>query len=149
MLFFSPLICWLSFEFVSELLSNDVSFSSKFHIIELTFDYIERSSWFEFFFGVGLGNAVNAIGIGSHNILITFLIETGVVGFVFFVSINVFLMFKLKSDFLIIALPFMISSLSLGSTAIPYYFSLVSICILHRSGFLVVTGLNSSVVKNT
>ncbi|EFD0841140.1 hypothetical protein FE575_15045, partial [Escherichia coli] len=82
--------------------------------------------------GVGLGNAVEVIGMGAHNLFLTFLIETGVIGLLLFLVLLCIMWFYLKEDAIIIMLPFLIASMSLGTTAIPYFFTFTWLCILYK-----------------
>lgn len=111
---------------------NDISFNSKFKILDLSISHIINSDFVTVLLGVGVGNAEHYISIGTHNLLLTYLLETGLVGFVIFLLFLIFLIKKLKLDFIYTILPFLIASMSLGSTAIPYFFSYTALCILYK-----------------
>ncbi|MBT0395899.1 O-antigen ligase family protein [Morganella morganii subsp. morganii] len=112
--------------------STDISFGSKFYIIEITYDFIVNSWDSHLLFGVGIGNTVNYLGIGAHNLAITYLIETGIVGFSAFIFSMLFFLFSLKRDFFIVIIPFLLTSMSLGTTAIPYFFTFSCLCVLKK-----------------
>ncbi|WP_338804089.1 hypothetical protein WDV76_20635 [Xenorhabdus griffiniae] len=131
-LFTSIIIFIITIAFFSNHYSNDISFSSKFHIFFITYDYLYHADIYHILFGIGLGNAVNVIGIGTHNLFITFLIESGLTGLLIFLFILIYFIKKLKYDFFITAFPFILSSMSLGTTALPYFFTFICLCILKK-----------------
>jgi hypothetical protein len=106
---------------------EDDSFLSKFWIFDLTVDYFVKSDPWKIFFGVGPGGSVKHIGIGSHLLLVTFLIEIGVIG----AFLNLFLLFLLwrqigKSATPVFAILFIVG-LSFTSLAIPWFYCMVSV----------------------
>lgn len=117
---------------------NDISFNSKFKILDLSISHIMNSDIITVLLGVGVGNAENYMSIGTHNLLLTYLIETGLVGFCIFLLFLLFLINKLKLDFIYTILPFLIASMSLGSTAIPYFFSYSALCILYKENKFII-----------
>lgn len=135
----SPIVIFLGGVVVNDYFSNDISFSSKFHILQLAGVYLSNTDLLTLFLGVGLGNAEMEIGMGAHNIIISLLIETGILGLFFFIISNVIFWVKLGRYFFVICFPFVFSSLSLGTTAIPYFYTLSVVCILIKAGHLLVT----------
>lgn len=129
-----PLIVFITYFFFEGNFSDDVSYNSKFEILNLSFDYLIHADLFDLLLGVGIGNAVDYIGIGAHNIIVTYLIETGLFGFSLFVAINVMFFRWLRWGYFFICIPFLLASLSLGSTAIPYFFTFVTFCKLMKDG---------------
>lgn len=121
--------------------SGDVSFLSKFYILEKMYSYLISSSINEMIFGVGLGNAVNFLGIGAHNLFVTFIVETGILGFLLFLIVLGVFFVKLKYDFLIVGFPFILSSMSLGTTAMPYFFTYLTFSYMLRKRLLALTDL--------
>lgn len=113
--------------YLNELSKFDGSFSSKFLIFKLTKDYFINASFLSIFFGVGLGNTYTNIGIGSHNILSLYLIESGVFGFSLIVLFWLRLLITSRYKVGIVMFPFLIVSLSLTSTAIPYLYAIFAI----------------------
>jgi hypothetical protein len=124
--------------------SNDVSFMSKFHIFSVTQEYLIRENWLNLFLGVGIGNAKEYLGIGAHNLLVTFLVETGIIGLIVFLAINLYWYSILKKGWLVVVFPFLLASMSLGTTAIPYLFTLVTMAILIKRNKLIVENSNRS-----
>jgi len=111
-------------------LSKDDSYESKFMIINLAIDYLEHHGYIHLLFGVGFGNAKYTIGIGSHNILVTYILESGLIGFLF-VS-YLWFMFAKKSNYMtiIIVLPFLMNGMSLAGHAIPYLYVIFTIILI-------------------
>ncbi|WP_046874077.1 hypothetical protein [Vibrio diabolicus] len=130
-LFLPLLFLAVAIEF-NHFFSNDISFRSKFIIFDLTYNHLMSTSLYNVFFGVGLGNAVNYIGMGAHSLALTLLIELGILGLFFFSVYIFYLALVFKYDFNIVVLPFVIISFSLGSTAIPYFFVVTIFLVLVR-----------------
>lgn len=110
--------------------ATDVSFMSKFHIIDITLEYLLQYSTLTLVFGVGIGNAKEYLGIGAHNLFVTFLVETGFIGLFIFLALLLYWFAVLRRGWLILVFPFLLSSMSLGTTAIPYLFTMVTVAIL-------------------
>ncbi|WP_446470093.1 O-antigen ligase family protein [Xenorhabdus stockiae] len=126
----TPIMIASTILFFIDKFSNDISFNSKFYIIHTAISKMEHLSLYNIFFGYGLGNSVDAIGIGAHNLILTILLEMGLIFFVLFVIYMVFLIKKFKIHFLYLILPFIISSLSLSGTSLPYFFTYITLCLL-------------------
>lgn len=118
--------------------ANDVSFMSKFHIFSVAQEYLIRENWLTLFLGVGIGNAKEYLGIGAHNLFVTFLVETGIIGLIVFLGINLYWYSILNRGWFIVVFPFLFASMSLGTTAIPYLFTLVTMAILIKRNKLIV-----------
>ena len=92
-------------------IETDGSFLSKFDILELTWRHLQECSLGQFLFGVGFGNTVEHIGIGAHNLLVTHLIESGIIGLLFFLIVNFSLINKTKRYSLYLTIPLFISGM--------------------------------------
>lgn len=118
-------VCILIIPFVIQaivyLTSVDASFLSKFHIIDLTINYLGAADIWSVLFGIGFGNAINAIGMGAHNIFIALLIENGVLGVLLYLSILVSISLRYKLTILLI-FPVTLMGLSFSQIAMPYYY---------------------------
>ncbi|MDW2402515.1 hypothetical protein R7042_09915 [Vibrio sp. 1262-1] len=119
--------------------ATDVSFISKFHIVQVTAEYLNEYDLTTLTFGVGIGNAKEYLGIGAHNLFVTFLVETGILGLLIFLSLLFYWFAVLKRGWLILVFPFLLTSMSLGTTAIPYLFTIVTIAILIKRNRLVLS----------
>ncbi len=128
-----PLFSFWGYLEISEAFANDVSFNSKFHLFDSFFIYLYHADIYQILLGVGLGNAIDVIGMGAHNLMLTLIIETGLIGFTCFMSVLIFLCFKLRMDSIYIVLPFLIVSMSLSGTAIPYIMTLFYLLVLIKS----------------
>jgi O-antigen ligase len=111
------------------LLANDPSFASKFKILQLTADHFEKSNFLQLMLGVGFGNTVLHLGMGAHNLFVTHLVESGLVGLFLFLFFQLYLIYKSKRRTLYLTLPLFISGFSLVGHAIPYYY--VSLAIIY------------------
>jgi hypothetical protein len=102
---------------------NDISFSTKFLIIEKSYFYLQTASWWDLFFGVGSGKGETAIGMGTHNLFSTLIIELGLIGFLVYFLLMFLIVIKVKRFRLLLILPFLIISFSATSTSIPYFYT--------------------------
>ncbi|ENN6197671.1 hypothetical protein AB9W56_004092 [Vibrio vulnificus] len=135
--FLSPVFFVFAVQSVLSVFSEDVSFNSKFAILDAFLSYFIGSDYSTKLFGVGFGNADAIFGFGTHNLILTFLIESGIVGLLIFTCYLFFSFCRLKSEFLIVCVPFLIASMSLGATAIPYFFTMTTLAMLLKSKLLV------------
>lgn len=108
----------------------DDSFASKFGIINKTFEYFFNTNLIDQFFGVGFGNAID---MGSHNFLITNLIEGGIIGLILMTVFWGYLVLKTKYKIGIVMFPFLIAGLSFASLAIPYLYVIFAIILVLES----------------
>ncbi|MFK8265480.1 hypothetical protein [Capnocytophaga cynodegmi] len=122
MIFFTMLIL-----FIAPRLANDLSFLSKFEILDLTYKYLQECSLGEFLFGIGFGNTVKYLGIGAHNLFVTHLVESGLIGLTFFLAINLILIRPTQKYSLYLTIPLFISGMSLVGHAISYYYACLAL----------------------
>jgi len=118
-------------------LSTDRSLYMKLNIIDSTFEYLGNANFIQLLFGVGFGNAENYIGGWAHLFLITYFVETGVLGLLMmlFLFSLILIETKLKAFYLIAFL--LITGLSFTPYAIAYFFVEVSLIFhLERKFFL-------------
>lgn len=127
-----PFIIIFIIEAVLTRFANDISFMSKFRIISYALDYISSASIGNILFGLGIGNAVDAIGIGAHNLLVTYFIESGLIGLMLFLILVTIIIYYLRLGACVVVMPFIIASMSLGTTAIPYFFTFAFLCVLYK-----------------
>lgn len=114
-------------------MASDVSFLSKFEIIELSISHLKESSLSEILFGIGYGNTVNYFGIGAHNLFVTHLIESGIIGLLLFLIVNLMFIKGSNRYSLYLTFPLFISGFSLAGHALSFYYScLVIIYILEK-----------------
>lgn len=134
LLYFStPFIALYLYYLTQEVSNQDISLNSKFILIDLVLKHINSIDLYDFLLGVGLGNAHNYLGMGAHNLFFTFLIEIGLIGFIIFLMLIVYFIFYFKTDSLFLIFPFLIVSLSLSGTALPYFWGILYFCVLIRN----------------
>lgn len=132
LLAFSICIGFIVFYFFS----NDVSFLSKFHIVEVAGKYFSRADFITLIFGVGIGNAKDVLGMGAHNLFVGFIVETGIVGFSLLFTLLVYWFCILKRSWFILVFPTVLTAMSLGTSALPYFFTMITIAILIKRNSL-------------
>lgn len=113
-----------------EISMHDESFASKFEIIQSSISFLKIATLQEILFGVGLGNTVKYLGIGAHNIFVFYLIETGVIGLLFKISILFYIAYITKQKASIMIIPFLINGMSLTSPAIAYFYAMLAFIVL-------------------
>lgn len=121
--------------------SDDLSFNSKIYILEQAYNYLWTLDLMDLLFGVGLGNSKEHIGIGSHMLLLTLFLELGLISLILFLIFISWLYIRLGYAFLYSVFPYIIISFSLGTTAIPYFFSFCACLLMERSGMLRITSI--------
>ncbi|MBV7260591.1 hypothetical protein KCG43_00985 [Photobacterium sp. WH24] len=106
-------------------LLSDYSFLSKFKIISLTFDYLSNVDFFTALIGVGAGNGEYAIGMGTHNIFVTWVVELGFIGAFVYTSFFLYFCLFVRNKVYMILLPIFLVGSSASSLAIPYVFCMM------------------------
>lgn len=92
-IFISIPIIILTFDYFS----TDASFDTKFDIFFLTYSKFQHLSIYETLFGVGFGHATEAIGIYTHLLVLTYLLEMGVFGLLIFMAFIFYYIYKFDS----------------------------------------------------
>lgn len=115
---------------VYSLISTDESFLSKFYIINHAVEYVKKSSFDTLLLGVGFGNAVKYLNIGSHNFIVTYLVESGIIGL--FLILYFHFLFLKEYNFWAwdVVLVFFITGMSLVGHAVPFYYSQLALLVL-------------------
>lgn len=106
------LVITLIIEIISLLfnyLSSDPSFLSKFDIIHNTLQKFGSLTYLQQFTGVGFGQAEKVIGAYTHLILLTYLLEMGLLGLIIFLLFVIFYSLKYST---IVWIPVMTAGLS-------------------------------------
>ncbi|EQK45135.1 hypothetical protein LPC27_06760 [Paraclostridium bifermentans] len=103
-------------------LLKDGSFRSKFYIADLAFQQLRTSNFQQLIFGIGFGRTSEYIGIGAHNILIAYLLESGIVGILFFIIFTIQIALETKGRSLIVTIPFLIAGMSLAGFTLPFLY---------------------------
>jgi hypothetical protein len=114
------------------LVQNDESFATKFDILRRFVHYVGSANLSDLLFGVGVGHAVHMLGIGAHNLVVTYVVEIGLVLTV--VVLIYWLRFAVAVPvvgYLVAA--WLVNGFSLTTFAIPYmYASAAILMLLHR-----------------
>lgn len=76
---------------------SDLSFKSKFHILEESFIIVNKVGILNKIIGIGYDNIQKYIGVAGHNYLVIGFIESGLIGGGLIISIFIILYFKIKS----------------------------------------------------
>lgn len=126
-------LCVMYVIFKDSFIGFDGSFNSKFYIVKAAIAVFERESIGNVIFGIGLGNFEDITGIFAHNIFVTFIVETGIVGTLTFLIFIIYTCIKTKLNSLYILLPMVICGLSLFGSYSPYIFSILAIIVMETN----------------
>ena len=106
---------------------TDASFMSKIRILMLSSNHLNHLSFIDLMNGIGFGNTVHYIGIGAHNIFLTYLIESGIFGFVLFLITNLMFIKGSNRKSLYLTIPLFISGMSLSGHVLTFYYTCLAI----------------------
>lgn len=132
-IYFTSFLSVITLAFVGNIaifMKQDASFESKFMIIDRMFTYLETADILSLIFGVGVGNAKNVLDVGAHNLFVSLIVETGVLGMILFLTYLLYFFLKISYGRTLLILPFMVVSMSLSTLAIPYFFSFLALAML-------------------
>lgn len=116
-----------------EFFFTEDSLSLKFMIVHRSRDFWCDSPLATKLIGVGFSNTYSNIGIGSHNIIVTYLMESGVIGIGLLLILWWMIALKTRFKGLLIMLPFGFNAMSLAGHGVPYlYCSLGLLYVMHR-----------------
>ena len=116
--------------FLFQKVATDESFLSKFRIFELASRHLNRVSLIDLINGVGFGNTVNYLGIGAHNLFLSHLIESGIIGLTLFLIVNMMFINGSDRKSLYLTIPLFISGMSLSGHALTFYYTCLAIIYL-------------------
>lgn len=125
--------------FISDYILNDGSFLSKFSIIESAWTfYTRKASLAMQLFGYGLGHSADNIGIGSHNLFVAFIMETGVIGFLLFVTFWLCIAKKTNGKATYVIVPILTAGFSFVQHFLPFLYVVfvIIIALENSNGFL-------------
>ncbi len=98
--------------FIYQFFSKDLSFLTKFDIYFATIKYINDSTYWQIIRGVGYGNSYDFLGIGTHNLFITYFVEGGLITLVLILMLYLLMFIKNNGKFLYLLLPFILAGMS-------------------------------------
>lgn len=104
---------------------DDASFMTKFNIISITFDYLEKADLKNILLGVGMANAKDYLNIGSHNLFVTIFLDSGLLGFIFYLLMLIQIVIKTNYKALYVVLPFILAGMSFSPHAVPYFYCIL------------------------
>jgi hypothetical protein len=70
------------------------------------------------------------LDVGAHNLFVSLIVETGVLGMILFLTYLLYFFLKISYGRTLLILPFMVVSMSLSTLAIPYFFSFLALAML-------------------
>lgn len=127
---------FLSFDTLIVGASNfDDSLFSKFALVVKSVYWMREGDFDQLIFGVGLGNAELALGMGAHNIVLVYVIESGFIGLALFAALWLSIVLRCDRKFIIVWLPFLINAMSVSTTAMAYIYVISAMCIHIASGY--------------
>lgn len=109
--------------YIITLVATDDSFMSKFFILEQAVDFFRHATIDQNLFGVGFANAKLYLGIGSHNILVTYLVDSGLIGLLFMLGIPIIYLISTRGKGWDIVLAFFFIGMSLAGHGVPFYYA--------------------------
>jgi hypothetical protein len=124
-LFFSPIFLLVIISYIT--LIEDDSIKVKFQLFDNAKLILKDINSIDLLFGVGLGNGQILFGKGTHNLILTYLFEGGVIGLLLFFTFMSHLLFKTKYKLGIIIFPFLLAGMSFSSTSIPFLFAILAL----------------------
>jgi hypothetical protein len=114
-----PIIIIMAYYIILYLYNSDLSFQSKFYIVDLAINVYKNFPLYNKIFGIGFAEWQDVLGIYTHNIFITYFIQTGLIGLTLFIFFIISTIKKAKY----IWVPILIVSLSFFSyLGMPFLF---------------------------
>ncbi|WP_313958404.1 hypothetical protein [Citrobacter sp. Marseille-Q6884] len=120
----------MAYEYISKSESYvgfDGSFNSKFYIISKALSFYYTQSSLVHFFGIGLGNSSQFIGIFAHNIYVTLVLEMGIAGTILFLMYISYTVKLSNGHVMYVWIPVFIGGISLFSAFSPFIFIVTSL----------------------
>lgn len=107
-------------------LQQDTSFLTKFDILARFFNFLLSGRWHEILLGVGAGQAAGAIGIGAHNIVVSYGTELGVPISTVILLYWIWICTRTRGAYLLFV-AWLLNGFSLTTLAIPYLYAATTI----------------------
>jgi hypothetical protein len=140
-----PIVFAIAFLIFSYLYITDLSFQSKFEIINIAINVYKEFSLYNKIFGIGFLKWEDVLGIYTHNIFITYIIQTGSIGLFLFILFIISTFRKAKY----IWIPIIIVSLSFFSyLGTPFLFVPLAIICNIYDDFMVKKRYTMSIIYN-
>lgn len=100
----------------------DGSLMGKLNIFISMIEYLKRASIVRILFGVGFGQTSKVIYLGGHNLFVTYIVESGVVGTILLVVLWIEFLRFTKYKVGIVMAPIFLAAMSLIGHAIPFVY---------------------------
>ncbi|MGY4806851.1 hypothetical protein ACVNRM_14825 [Bacillus paranthracis] len=113
--------------FIFGYMNSDISFLSKIEIVDRAFEFLSDTTMSNVLLGIGFGNSFEYLRIGAHNFIITYLLESGLIGFILLFVLWWKILRKTKFKAGIVMLPFLFAGMSLAGHAITYLYCIFAI----------------------
>lgn len=127
--FFVFFLFTLCFSFLFGYLGADNSFNSKIQILSTFFSHLSSLRVFDFLFGFGVGSSSEVLGIGAHNILVVYFLESGLIFSAIIMLLWVGFCRYVPGAWLMV-IGVLINGFSLTSYAIPYFYTSIGLLYL-------------------
>lgn len=112
---------------------NDTSFATKFDILHRFIAYLGRADEVRLLFGLGAGHAKHALAIGAHNLVVTYVVELGLVLTVVLFGYWMVMAWNVPATRYML-LAWLVNGFSLTTLAVPYmYASAALLMLLNRT----------------
>lgn len=121
-------------DFISQIL-KDGSLYGKLNIIYSTTKYLSTAPIYRVLFGVGFGNTKNVITLGAHNMIATYVVESGVIGLLMLLILWGMLLRGSHGKMIIVMAPIFMDAMSLIGHAIPFVYCAFAIIYVLETGF--------------
>lgn len=112
-----------------EILSSDASFLSKVDLLVLISRFFEISDLKTIFFGVGYGKSSEILGLGTHTLFLTYLVEGGVI-LLILILISYYLIYLHEKKTIYILIPWVIAGFSFAPQSQSFLYSSLGIIFL-------------------
>ncbi|MFR3568336.1 MAG: hypothetical protein ACLTUR_10060 [Paraclostridium sordellii] len=126
LIIFIPIIIASCIYTINEI-SLDGSFQMKIDTILDGINQFKQLDVANILFGVGFNNAINLLGRSAHNFILTYLIETGIVGLTLIISLYIYIIIKSNYRTIYIFIPFIAMGMSFAPYALPYMHAIVGV----------------------
>ncbi|MBM3176603.1 MAG: O-antigen ligase family protein [Bacteroidetes bacterium] len=120
--------------YLRPIIIGDFSFRAKYNMIDLVMFYFSKAGIVDLLVGVGFTNSIRELGIYAHNIFLVYFMETGIIGLMLWIILQVHLITSSKFSVLILMVPFFVATLSASATFMPYLYTAVALIYLWNRG---------------
>ena len=122
----------------------DGSLAGKIGIVSSAIQYLKGAPPYRVLFGVGFGNSKTVLSIGAHNMIVAYIIESGVVGLCMLLILWILILKYSKGKVAVLMFPLFMVAMSLIGHAIPFvYCSYAIVCVLEAHDYSQETELES------